>query len=209
MPLPGSGALRLDQIATEFGGSTPHGLKEYYSGGSYVPAGTTGALGTIPSSGTISFNHFYGAQAVPPKDDFTIDPVRERDDTTIHTAPSGEYGWSLYGRSYMHPGWGLFVSGTRVFVDMVQLVSQEKSSGNRYGIGIVTRGSSPFTCQVTWSGGNANLDSAAVTSGPTPIEMWRWGVRVTGLFTWYFDLGTGNHWQAWRDGLVQVKAEKK
>ncbi len=60
MPLPSSGPLALSQIQTEFGGSNPISLSEYYAGGSFVPAGTTGTFGAVPSSGTISIRNFYG-----------------------------------------------------------------------------------------------------------------------------------------------------
>jgi len=63
MTLPTSGALTLADIQTEFGGSNPIGLSEYYAGGAYVPAGTSGTYGAVPSSGTISIQNFYGTQA--------------------------------------------------------------------------------------------------------------------------------------------------
>lgn len=53
MPLQSSGAISLANIASEFGGSTPHSISEYY-----------GAASGIPSSGQISFSQFYGASAV-------------------------------------------------------------------------------------------------------------------------------------------------
>lgn len=55
MALQSSGAISLSQIQTEFGGSNPISLNEYYS-----------AADGIPSSGTISMNQFYGKSAVPP-----------------------------------------------------------------------------------------------------------------------------------------------
>lgn len=60
MPLPSSGPLTLAQIQTEFGGTNPISLNEYYAGGAFVPAGTTGTHGAVPSSGTISIRNFYG-----------------------------------------------------------------------------------------------------------------------------------------------------
>lgn len=60
MTLPSSGPLALTDIQTEFGGSNPIGLNEYYAGGSYVPAGTTGTYGAVPSSGALSIQNFYG-----------------------------------------------------------------------------------------------------------------------------------------------------
>jgi hypothetical protein len=64
MALPSSGPLTLSQIQTEFGGSNPISLSEYYAGGSYVPAGTSGTYGAVPSSGAISIRNFYGTTAV-------------------------------------------------------------------------------------------------------------------------------------------------
>ena len=49
MALQSSGAISLNDIADEFGGSTPHSLSEYY-----------GVASGIPSSGTISISQFYG-----------------------------------------------------------------------------------------------------------------------------------------------------
>ena len=51
-------------IVTEYGGSTPHSMSEYYAGGSNVPAGTSGAYGAIPSSGTIAMSKFFNSAKV-------------------------------------------------------------------------------------------------------------------------------------------------
>ena len=64
MPLPSSGPLSLANIQTEFGGSNPISLSEYYAGGANVPAGTTGTYGAVPSSGAISIRNFYGTTKV-------------------------------------------------------------------------------------------------------------------------------------------------
>lgn len=63
MALPTSGPLSLSDIQTEFGGSNPISLSEYYAGGAYVLAGTTGTYGAVPSSGAISIQNFYGTTA--------------------------------------------------------------------------------------------------------------------------------------------------
>lgn len=72
MAIVSSGAISLGttagtdrSISGEFGGTTPHGLSEYYRDGSYsdginIPSGETG----IPASGAISFSDFYGTAAV-------------------------------------------------------------------------------------------------------------------------------------------------
>jgi len=54
----------LTDIQTEFGGSNPISLSEYYSGGPLVPAASPAPNGPIPSSGQISIGQFRGAQAV-------------------------------------------------------------------------------------------------------------------------------------------------
>ena len=66
MTLPASGPLTLADIQTEFGGTNPISLNEYYAGGGLVPAGTSGTYGTVPSSGALSVQNFYGTSAVIP-----------------------------------------------------------------------------------------------------------------------------------------------
>ena len=60
MTLPASGPLAMTDIQTEFGGTNPIGLNEYYAGGGLVPAGTSGTYGAVPSSGALSIQNFYG-----------------------------------------------------------------------------------------------------------------------------------------------------
>jgi hypothetical protein len=64
MTLPLSGALSLNDIQGEFGGSNPININEYYRGGAYVP--DTAANSGIPTSGTISIGDFYGGDVTPP-----------------------------------------------------------------------------------------------------------------------------------------------
>lgn len=66
MALPSSGPLSLQNIQTEFGGTNPISLNEYYAGGGLVPAGTSGTYGPVPSSGAISIRNFYGTQSFIP-----------------------------------------------------------------------------------------------------------------------------------------------
>jgi len=61
MPLPSSGPLSINNIAGEYGGSQPHQMGEYFSGGSNVPSGTEGINGPIPSSGQLKISDFYGS----------------------------------------------------------------------------------------------------------------------------------------------------
>lgn len=52
MTLQSSGAISLANVQTEFGGSNPIGINEYY-----------GVASGVPASGTISLNDFYGKSA--------------------------------------------------------------------------------------------------------------------------------------------------
>jgi len=57
MALPPSGPLSLSQIQTEFGGSNPISMSEYYRGGPFVTTNNT----NVPTSGTIAISNFYNA----------------------------------------------------------------------------------------------------------------------------------------------------
>lgn len=61
MALQASGTISISDIATEFGGTAPHSLSEYYRGGGLVP--DTGTNSGVPTSGAISLSDFYGAEA--------------------------------------------------------------------------------------------------------------------------------------------------
>jgi len=61
MPLQSSGVISLANIQTEFGGTNPIGLNEYYLNGAYTTG--SGATG-VPTSGTISLGSFYGKSKI-------------------------------------------------------------------------------------------------------------------------------------------------
>ena len=66
MTIVSSGAISLNDLQNEFGGSNPIGINEYYAGAGIVYAGTINGSGeAIPSSGQVSFTKFYGSQQVP------------------------------------------------------------------------------------------------------------------------------------------------
>lgn len=60
MTIKSSGPLAITDIVTEFGGSAPYSLSNYYVGGPHVPVGITNPHG-VPTSGAISYGNFYGA----------------------------------------------------------------------------------------------------------------------------------------------------
>jgi len=60
MPIQSSGAISLEDVQTEFGGSDPIGMEEYYRGGSKVDNITANAA--VPTSGQIQLDDFYGTR---------------------------------------------------------------------------------------------------------------------------------------------------
>lgn len=62
MVLQASGAISLNDLQTEFGGSNPTSLSEYYAGATplLTPSGARGINGAIPTTGAIKFSQFYG-----------------------------------------------------------------------------------------------------------------------------------------------------
>ena len=50
MALQGSGTITLAQVQSEFGGSNPISMSEYYRGGSYVPTTVTGSYSSYQFS---------------------------------------------------------------------------------------------------------------------------------------------------------------
>jgi hypothetical protein len=88
MVLQSSGAISLDDIQTEFGGTNPIGTSEYY-----------GAASGIPSSGTISFSQFYGKSGTTLRSRnltgsqgftmYTIEPAKDMRIYSGRNIPSG------------------------------------------------------------------------------------------------------------------------
>ena len=62
MAITGSGQVSLADLQTEFGGSNPIGMDEYYRNGGLVPSGAS----TVPTSGEIELSDFYGQSAYTP-----------------------------------------------------------------------------------------------------------------------------------------------
>lgn len=99
MALPTSGVLSLSDIAGEFGGAVPHSLSEYYAGGLYVPAGTSGTNGPVPSAGTISIEDFYGTANVISRiyNPFYADEIQDNSGTII----TGGSQFDPLGQTYL------------------------------------------------------------------------------------------------------------
>ena len=90
MTLQSSGQISLSNIASEMGGSTPHSLSEYYKNGGLVGNHTNNP--NVPTSGTISFSNFYGANNTAPVTANNFAVMTQGS----HTDPA-KYGGTYYG----------------------------------------------------------------------------------------------------------------
>lgn len=136
MTLPTSGALSLSAIQTEFGGSNPISINEYYAGGANVPAGASGTNGAVPTSGQISFSQFYG----------TSDIV-----VNINTATVEDYTFVGGGGSIA--GWKCHSDGN------VKYNTATGGSVNAYNWVVPTSEGSNYWCRATLSSGSTPLGS--------------------------------------------------
>ena len=102
MAITSSGQIKISDIQTEFGGSAPTQLSEYYAGGSNVAAGTESGGGVaIPSSGEIQLSDFYGSSSFSP---YTI--------TFLNVAGGASGGRSQSGQGAGGGGAGGMETGT-------------------------------------------------------------------------------------------------
>jgi len=66
MALPSSGQISVSQLRTNFGGTTPDGLGEYYRAGGLVPDNAQNVA--VPSVGAISLSDFYSSAGSATRD---------------------------------------------------------------------------------------------------------------------------------------------
>ena len=66
MALPDSGQISISQLRTNFGGSAPDGLGEYYRAGANVPDNAINVA--VPSVGAISLSDFYSSAGTTSRD---------------------------------------------------------------------------------------------------------------------------------------------
>lgn len=94
MTIAASGAISFSDLQTEFGGSNPISLNEYYVGGSNVPSGIGGFNpNSIPSSGTISMSQFYDSSNAVESWSATVNPSARPAPYTRSTGQEEVWGY--------------------------------------------------------------------------------------------------------------------
>lgn len=122
MTLQASGAIKLSDIQTEFGGTNPIAISEYYGSD------------TVPASGVISLSDFYGTSSVPPVS-FTNDPYTA---TNTGASPivactlSFTSGGSVIGTNMASGSWdgGNTVSGSDYDIRITALTGDALGGGS-------------------------------------------------------------------------------
>jgi hypothetical protein len=96
MAIPASGTVSLSDIQTEFGGTNPISISEYYS-----------AAGGVPASGEISVSDFYGTSAgvvsLSDYNIFVIDDTIATAEITYYTNGAVTHSQSTSGQLWFDP----------------------------------------------------------------------------------------------------------
>ena len=160
MALPTSGPLSLNDIQTEFGGSNPASLSEYYAGGGLVPSGTTGTFGAVPSSGTISIQNFYGTSNV-------VVALNAQNIFRLSISPSDAYArYQLDSDGKVYKFTGTTASVPTTFVE--NWVSPNSAAGD-------------YECFATLNSGSLQTGTTGSWLALTSDRLW--GTAVTGIGT--------------------------
>ena len=92
LPVASGNSISMLQIATEFGGTRPYSLSQYYRSGGLVPASNP----AVPTSGEISMGSFYGAQAGPSRPQVALNIFAPTTNYDVYTntiaSPNYVYG---------------------------------------------------------------------------------------------------------------------
>lgn len=152
MPIPSSGPISLTTVQTEFGGTNPIAINEYYAGGAFVAAGTVGTFGPVPSSGQISLQNFYGTSAAPPLFTATI------------TSPQQSLDLYTFANNNGYPGSGdvqITVNpGVYIWSDSVPTAALAIPSSFPGTVTLINNG------YIMGRGGNGTVNTAANPGGP-------------------------------------------
>ncbi len=125
-PFPGNGApIKFSELQTEFGGSNPVSLSEYYRNGSYVTDNNT----NVPTSGTVKMSDYYGSSKK-----FTLTLAANTQEVDAYTSLIAA-GWS--GASFFEI---VVNSGVYVWSDSTAKAGLTISGAFPYGFSVVNSG---------------------------------------------------------------------
>jgi hypothetical protein len=169
MALQGSGAIKLSEIQTEFGGTNPISLSEYYA-----------AAAGVPASGVISLTDFYGTSAA---NETTV---------TVTEGYSNPLGFlDLYGFTTVSPAAGSRSPTTYKGYTIASLYYlTDQSTNNDFQFRLENTGNASYppsdtitSITIDVNGGTLQLDasSATITTQGNEARTWAWGLTGSNL----------------------------
>ena len=157
MAVTSSAPIDIGDLVTEFGGSTPHSLTEYYRGGSLVPDTTANA--SVPASGAISLTDFFGASA---SGGDTSDTLTLTIATVLSFRGFSALGGSISPNTVEFDSWNVTITGLYYNTSDGKLyLTINQNSGNS-GWTSLTLGSTTFN------------RTDATYSVPSTVSHWVW-----------------------------------
>lgn len=193
MPLQSSGAISLNDVQTEFGGSNPIGINEYYRGGSNVP--DTSANSLIPTSGTIQLDDFYEGDSTPAPtysvspSSFSVNEGSSLDFTLTTSNVSGTVYWTIsHGTTasadFSATSGSVTVSSNSTTITVTITADSTTEGSETFALQIRT-GSTSGTVVAT--SGTVTISDTSTGSSYTPV------IPTTNLYThWDFSLLPGS-----------------
>ena len=146
LPTTDGSPLSLFDIQRVFGGSDPISISEYYAGGTYVPAGTNGTYGAVPSSGAISLRNFYGTSRIPyyafSANDTVLDVYSDNTQLSANKL-TGDFSINLYTPDFIFVKHAYYANGSYAWGRGTNSLSaysnhnQTDSAGNSYICGYI------------------------------------------------------------------------
>jgi hypothetical protein len=171
--------LSFSGLQTEYGGSNPISMSEYYKGGSFVPSNQSSSYGTIPTSGAISLGVFRGTTKFTGLDFRTVTPG-------YIAAPKGGvayYGYQFAGQNgSISPTGNSTLSGHNVPIYHIRASEVVNStsylefylndSGNGTNSGFTTMTIANTTTSLSFSRTSATFANSSINS--SSISGWQW-----------------------------------
>lgn len=169
MALQTTGAISLSDIQTEFGGTNPISMSEYYRGGGLVSSNNA----SIPESGLIKTSQFYGASAYATMYEQvltgsgTFTPLYAGAMAIIQIGGGGGgggyAGWDSDVQDYSQYGYG-GRAGTTAAGDSIFVTNIDDFSGGSYSVG--AGGAGKFVTYGTTAWGYGNYGNASYFNSP-------------------------------------------
>tara|TARA_B100000123_G_scaffold6404_1_gene4777 strand:+ start:789 stop:1403 length:615 start_codon:yes stop_codon:yes gene_type:complete len=188
MTIVSSGAISINSLVGEYGGSAPHAMNEYYRGGGLVANHSNN--GNVPTSGVIQLDDFYGANNTSPA------PTSYSYGITLGSPGGGRAGFASgsggFGSLSNNPQSTAFAGGFNpTITELSTLTSLNKAAQNEYSFFLRVSGnisnsgwtSITVPSGITNSSSNQTLNRSSVTS-----YNYNSGSNIT---SWEFSLGTG------------------